>query len=103
MARARWVITSPACGINHWPGLARGLLPLREGEALGQGLRRLEQMDPAGRLDLAERARRLAVEVNDQTLASWQDVLCQTAQRPAGQPAPSAALGLLRRLGARTS
>ncbi|GGY73403.1 glycosyltransferase [Marinobacter zhanjiangensis] len=103
MARARWVITSHACGINQWPGLARGLLPLGEGETLDQGLRRLEQLEPAWRTGLARRGRQLAVAVNDETLASWEDVLGQTALRAPERPAPSATLGLLRRLGARAS
>jgi glycosyltransferase involved in cell wall biosynthesis len=104
MARARWVITSPACGINQWSGLAPGLLPLEEGESLQQGLRRLEQMDPATRTELAEQARRMAAEVNEQTLASWEEVLRQTALRAPElpRPAPSATLGMLRRLSART-
>jgi glycosyltransferase involved in cell wall biosynthesis len=104
MARARWVITSPACGINQWSGLAPGLLPLEEGESLQQGLRRLEQMDPATRTELAEQARRMAADVNEQTLASWEEVLRQTALRAPElpRPAPSATLGMLRRLSART-
>lgn len=105
MARARWVITSPACGINQWSGLAPGLLPLKEGESLEQGLQRLEQMEPARRTELAEQARRLAADVNEQTLASWEEVLRQTALCAPGlpRPAPSATLGMLRRLSTRTS
>ncbi len=105
MARARWVITSAYCGINQWSGLAPGILPLADGESLEQGLGRLEQMDAAQRTELARKARHLAGEVNEQTLASWEEVLRQTAlcapELP--RPAPSATLGMLRRLSTRAS
>lgn len=103
MTRARWVITSPACGINHWPELAQGLLPLREGETLDQGLRRLEQMAPPRRTELAELGRRLAIEVNNKTLASWEEILYQTALHPSCPSASLVTPGLFRRTGARSS
>lgn len=99
MARGRLVVTSPACGINQWPALARGLFPMDRGESPEQALRRLEATSPASREALADQARAAAVGVNERVLDDWREVLRHTAEqawslRP---PRPSAAFALLRR------
>lgn len=99
MARGRLVVTSPACGINQWPALARGLFPMDRGESLEQAFRRLEETPADRRQALADQARGAAIGVNERVLDDWREVLRHTAEQAWSlqPPRPSAAFALLRR------
>ena len=99
MARQRLVITTPACGINEWPALARGLWVMEEGEDLTATLARLEGLSAQARKAKALNARQAARTMNNDAIAHWGSVLSRCAamtRAPSSLPSPT--LALLRRL-----
>ena len=102
MARQRLVLTTPACGINHWPSLAAGLFTVAPGEALADSLARIDALSMHERAQVAERGRRAALAVNEEALDQWLTVLRVAASQRSDlpRPWPSPALALLRRLNA---
>jgi len=100
MARQRLVITTPACGINQWPELARGLAIMEEGERLGDTLARLQAQSPAQRRACAEQARHAALTMNQRAMDTWLQVLGHCAHQAPLLPKrwPSPTLAVLRRL-----
>lgn len=81
MARQRLVVTTPACGINQWPALARGLVTMAPGESLGETLDRIDAWSPGRRREQAAMAASAAREVNAGTASEWAGVLQQAAAR----------------------
>lgn len=79
MARQRLVVTTPACGINQWPALARGLTTMRTGETLVQTLERIDSWSVAARQAQARRALAAARAVNAETTLEWAGVLQHAA------------------------
>jgi len=71
MARQRYTVVSAHCGITQWPKLRRGLFCLDSGESLTSGLVRLQQMSAQQRRDMAECARRAAVDINNWNTRQW--------------------------------
>ncbi|MCK0152730.1 glycosyltransferase [Alcanivorax sp. S6407] len=99
MARQRLVITTPACGINEWPALARGLWIMEEGEELTSTLQRLSALTVLERRNKASDAREAARAMNHDAIAHWGGVLAHCAAmktKPSSLPSPT--LALLRRL-----
>jgi len=75
MARGRNVLVSGSCGIMKWPHLERGLFRMSHGEDLSSALRRVKSLDPAMRQEKARIARRAALDLHDETLGAWLDLL----------------------------
>ena len=100
MARQRLVITTPACGINQWPELARGLAIMEEGESLGDTLARLQAQSPAQRRERVAQARHAALTMNQRAMDTWLQVLGHCARQAPLLPKrwPSPTLAVLRRL-----
>ncbi|MCG8391557.1 MAG: glycosyltransferase [Pseudomonadales bacterium] len=100
MARQRLVITTPACGINEWPALARGLWIMADGESLGDTLARLQALPAAERQQKARAARQAALAMNHDAIENWAGVLahCATLAPSPNRALPSPTLALLRRL-----
>ncbi|MZR62060.1 glycosyltransferase [Alcanivorax sp. DP30] len=99
MARQRLVITTPACGINEWPALARGLWIMEEGENLSATLDRLKELSANQRQAKALDAREAACVMNNDAIAHWGSVLAHcAAMKPVPSSLPSPTLALLRRL-----
>jgi len=100
MARQRLVITTPACGINEWPELARGLSIMEEGESLGDTLTRLQAQTPGQRRASAEQARHAALTMNQRAMDTWLQVLggCARQAPMLAKRWPSPTLAVLRRL-----
>lgn len=71
MARQRYTLVSPHCGISQWPDLRRGLLCLEPAESLMDGLVRLKHMPDQQRRHMAECARQVAVNINDWNTRQW--------------------------------
>lgn len=100
MARQRLVMVTPACGINDWPGLCGGLFVMAPGESPTEALARLEQSPAATRLQIARNGQRAAMQINEQCIGQWQQVL-KIAARQNGQRAyrlPAPVFAVLRRL-----
>lgn len=100
MARQRLVITTPACGINEWPALARGLWVMQPGETLADTVQRLQSLSEAERAQKASWARQAALAMNEDAIAHWVKVLGLCAHQVAlpGQTPTSPTLAVLRRL-----
>ena len=100
MARARLVMVTPECGISQWPDLNQGLEVMAPGETPLQALERLEAMPVEHLQETARAGARLSRELNDVSLAQWEDVLKFTARQASKLPAswPSPTFALLRRL-----
>ncbi|WP_423942443.1 glycosyltransferase [Alcanivorax sediminis] len=99
MARQRLVITTPACGINEWPGVARGLWVMEQGESLAATLDRLIALAAPQRFAKAVDAREAALTMNSDAIGHWGAVLAHcAAMKPMGANLPSPTLALLRRL-----
>lgn len=99
MARARLVITTPACGINEWPALANGLWIMEQGEDLSTTLDRLARLSVQQRRSKADAARQAACAMNQDAIGHWGAVLAHCASlKPAAATLPSPTLALLRRL-----
>lgn len=99
MARQRLVITTPACGINEWPALARGLWVMQPDETLSDTLDRLARLTSDERQAKAASAREAALAMNNHAIEHWGSVLahCVTL-KPRAASLPSPTLALLRRL-----
>ncbi|MDX1803638.1 MAG: glycosyltransferase [Alcanivorax sp.] len=99
MARQRMVITTPACGINEWPELARGLWIMTADESLADTLTRLQALTPAQRAERAALAGTAALRMNQQAIDHWGKVLLGCAMQASKLPITSSpVLALLRRL-----
>lgn len=79
MARGRLVLTSPACGVNKWPTLARGLYILAPDETVATAIVRLAALPAAERQATANAARAAARQLNDATIQDWIEVLAELA------------------------
>lgn len=102
MARKRLVLTTPACGINEWKNLAKGLITMEPNESLLQAVARIEAMTVAERLYISQQGYLGARTLNEDTLDQWLAVLQFTANKAhlLPRPIPSATFALLRRLAA---
>ena len=102
MARKRLVLTTPACGINDWKSLAKGLVIMEPGESLPQALARIEALTVNERLYICQQGHWGARQLNDETLDQWLSVLQFTANKAhlLPRPIPSATFAVLRRLAA---
>ncbi|RLU04041.1 MAG: glycosyltransferase [Ketobacter sp.] len=102
MARKRLVLTTPACGINDWQSLAKGLITMEPGESLLQAVRRIETLPAAERSYICQQAHRGARQLNEEALDQWLSVLQITANKAhlLPRPIPSATFAVLRRLAA---
>lgn len=102
MARKRLVLTTPACGINDWKTLAKGLVVMEAGETLLQALQRIEALPTAERAYICQQGYRGARQLNEDTLDQWLSVLQITANKAhlLPRPIPSATFAVLRRLAA---
>ena len=102
MARKRLVLTTPACGINDWKSLNKGLVTMEPGESLAQALQRIEALPPAERSYICQHAHRGARQLNEEALDQWLSVLQITANKAhlLPRPIPSATFAVLRRLAA---
>lgn len=100
LARQRLVITTPVCGINQWPALARVLAVARPDESLADTLARLRALTPAARRERAEAGRRAALAMNQDAVDGWLQVLHGCARQGAVLPKPrrSPTVAVLRRL-----
>jgi glycosyltransferase involved in cell wall biosynthesis len=100
MARRRLVMVTPACGINHWPGLSNGLFVMAEREPLTAAVLRLSQLPVAARQAMAAEGERSARAINEQCIGQWSQVLRIAARQAPSlpRPLPSPAFALLRRL-----
>ncbi|MGA0333650.1 MAG: glycosyltransferase [Kiritimatiellia bacterium] len=75
MARGRLMLVSEHCGILQWPELAEGLCVIREGETVADAVRRLQKMPPEEAVDLARRAKQATLNMNEQTLRGWKQLI----------------------------
>lgn len=102
MARKRLVLTTPACGINDWKALAKGLLTMEPRESLAQALQRVEALPAAERSYICQHAYHGARQLNEDALDQWLSVLQITANKAhlLPRPIPSATFAVLRRLAA---
>ena len=102
MARKRLVLTTPACGINDWKPLAKGLLTMNPGESLIQAVQRIESLGAAQRHYICQQAYHGARSLNQEAIEQWLSVLQITANKAHLLPRriPSATFALLRRLAA---
>ncbi len=100
LARERLVITTPVCGINQWPALARALTVAEADEPLADTLARLQAMTPAQRREQARAGREAALAMNGEAVNGWLQVLQGCARQGAFLPKPrrSPTLAVLRRL-----
>ncbi|MFP1679140.1 glycosyltransferase [Alloalcanivorax sp. C16-2] len=100
LARERLVITTPVCGINQWPALARALTVAEPGECLADTLTRLRAMTPERRREQARAGRQAALAMNREAVEGWLQVLGGCARQGAAMPKPrrSPTLAVLRRL-----
>ncbi len=100
LARQRLVITTPVCGINQWPALARVLAVAGPDESLADTLARLQALTPAARRERAEAGRRAALAMNQEAVDGWLQVLQGCARHGAVLPKPrrSPTVAVLRRL-----
>ncbi len=100
LARERMVITTPVCGINQWPALARALTVAEADEPLADTLARLQAMTPAQRREQARAGREAALAMNGEAVDGWLQVLQGCARQGAFLPKPrrSPTLAVLRRL-----
>lgn len=100
MARKRLVLTTPACGINEWQNLAKGLVVMEENESLPAALERIERIPALERKYIAKHGSISARALNDDTLEQWLSVLSITANKKhlLPRPMPSPTFALLRRL-----
>ena len=100
MARKRLVLTTPACGINDWKSLARGLVTMEPDESLLQAVQRIERLPEAEREYIRLQGYCGARQLNEETLDQWLSVLQITARKAhlLPRPMPSATFALLRRL-----
>ena len=100
LARERLVITTPVCGINQWPALARALTVAEPGEPLTDTLTRLRALAPEQRQAQARAGREAALAMNAEAVEGWLQVLSGCAGQGAAMPKPrrSPTLAVLRRL-----
>lgn len=102
MARKRLVLTTPACGINEWKALAKGLVVLEQDESLQDAVKRIESLPAAERNYIAHQGYLGAHALNEEALEQWLSVLHITANKAHLLPRPmrSATFAVLRRLAA---
>ena len=80
MARGRLVLTSPACGVNRWPTLARGLNVQLPGESVAASIHRLAALPASERRATAAAARDGATQLNGDTIGHWVGILTELAE-----------------------
>lgn len=73
MARQRFVILTPTCGITQWPEFLPGLYVIRNN--LAESLSAINQLDPAQRRCKALIAEKITQELNAKSLKQWLGVL----------------------------
>ncbi|MDJ0701085.1 MAG: glycosyltransferase [Woeseiaceae bacterium] len=75
MARQRLALVSPNCGILDWSGVKDSLYRIGDGESVTDALRRVVELAPAERQQLALRAHDAANDLNSRSLAHWQALI----------------------------
>jgi glycosyltransferase involved in cell wall biosynthesis len=80
LARRRFVLTSPECGIAKWPSLCRGLFQVGASETLTAAIRRLRFLSPPERSRHAEPSWNAVENFNDYTVRSWLKFLMDAAE-----------------------
>ncbi len=71
MARERLALVSAACGIVDWPELANSLYRIAPGETTADAIRRVAALPSDVRAATARSARRVALDLNRQSLRHW--------------------------------
>ena len=102
MARKRLVLTTPACGINEWKSLSKGIITLNQNETLAQAMNRIDTFTVAQRKYICQQSYHGARALHDEALDQWLSVLQITANKAhlLPRPIPSATFAVLRRLAA---
>lgn len=75
MARERLALVTPTCGIVEWPVLADALYKLDADEDLTAGIRRIAELPAEARRESALRARKAALDLNENSLMHWFGIL----------------------------
>lgn len=75
MARGRITLVSHGCGIHDWPALARGLHRIGAAESLTAALHRVCELDASVLRHKAERGREAVLELSQQGIEGWLEVL----------------------------
>jgi len=78
MARERLVVVSKGCGITKWPILRSGLKLIDEIRGLESALKDLLILTQEERIALAKNARNVALQLNEQVLENWSQILAET-------------------------
>ncbi len=79
LARQRYVLTSPDCGITKWPSLAQGLFATQPDESLQDAIRRLCALSHEQRRVFAEPSWQAVRAFNDYTIHVWLKFLSDAA------------------------
>lgn len=79
LARKRFVLTSPDCGIASWPAFSSSIFTTHDPESLGQSIKRVAAMSHDDRVNLAEHGWNSVRLFNDNTIRTWLRFLCDTA------------------------
>ena len=82
LARERYVLVSPSCGIFDWPGLAQGLFTIDRRESLSQALWRLHRTPVFERDRIAARGWQAVRQFHQDTVDGWLSVLLEVAGQP---------------------
>lgn len=80
MARGRPALVSENIGIHDWAQLAAGLYKIHRGETLSDAIARLQNDSPGSLAAVAAQARNAALQLNDDTLEQWLNVLAEQAR-----------------------
>lgn len=81
MARQRLALVSPGCGILDWPTLAPHLYRLDEGERVSDAISRIAALPASDRREQAMAGARAALQLNNDSLAQWQNLLTTTREQ----------------------
>lgn len=79
MARGRLALVSAECGITQWPTLGPGLFVMEPHESVATAIARIQALPPEALTRVALAARRAAVELHEDGIASWLRTLARLA------------------------
>ncbi len=78
MVRERIVVVSKGCGITKWPILRPGLKLIDETRGIEGAFKDLFLLAEEDRIVLAKMARKVALQLNEQVLENWSQILAET-------------------------
>jgi len=92
LARQRYVVLRPQCGITEWPTLQPGLFYIEPGESIDASLQRLIEMPKTSRDSIASQSWQGVEVFNNRAIHRWLDLLTSAAKQPchSGKPATAA-------------